>query len=116
MLHRFLQEAVKLLEPIEVVTRHLCGANYPTLNLVHPYMESLKKKFSPRADKNETLDLYLNLIYGDTSRNNPIRPIFKLPKVDRKLVKCLPIISKKIGKFDIAEFYIPPATCQKFDI
>src|SRR5436305_13612823 len=33
-----------------------------------------------------------------TSRNNPIRPIFKLPKVDRKLVKCLPIISKKIGK------------------
>ena len=65
MLHRFLQEAVKLLEPIEVVTRHLCGANYPTLNLVHPYMESLKKKFSPRADKNETLDLYLNLIYGE---------------------------------------------------
>ena len=30
-----------------------------------------------------------------TSRNNPIRLIFKLPKVDRKLVKCLPIISKK---------------------
>ena len=55
-------------------------------------------------------------LYGITSRNNPIRPIFKLPKVDRKLVKYLLIISKKIGKFGIAEFYIPPATCQKFDI
>ena len=70
MLHRFLQEAVKLLEPIEVVTRHLCGANYPTLNLVHPYMESPKKKFSPRADKNETLDLYLNLIYEKGCEEN----------------------------------------------
>src|ERR1044071_1746828 len=38
-----------------------------------------------------------------TSRNNPIRPIFKLPKGGRKLVECLPIISKKIGKFGIAE-------------
>src|SRR2546429_5424782 len=37
------QQAVKLLEPIEIVMRHLCGANYPTLNLVHLYMESLKK-------------------------------------------------------------------------
>ena len=62
---RFLQEVVKLLEPIEIVTRHLCGANYPTLNLVHPYMESLKKKFAPRSDKNETFDSYLNLIYGE---------------------------------------------------
>ena len=51
-----------------------------------------------------------------TSRNNPIRPIFKLPKGGRKLVECLPIIIKKIGKFGIAEFYISPATCQKFDI
>ena len=52
----------------------------------------------------------------NTSRNNPIRPIFKLPKGGRKLVECLPIIIKKIGKFGIAEFYISPATCQKFDI
>jgi len=51
-----------------------------------------------------------------TSRNNPIRPIFKLPKGGRKLVECLPIIIKKIGKIGIAEFYISPATCQKFDI
>ena len=33
-------------------------------------MESLKKKFSPRADKNETLDLYLNLIYGEGCEEN----------------------------------------------
>ena len=52
----------------------------------------------------------------NTSRNNPIRPIFKLPKGGRKLVECLPIIIKKISKFGIAEFYISPATCQKFDI
>ena len=51
-----------------------------------------------------------------TSRNNPIQPIFKLPKGGRKLVECLPIIIKKISKFGIAEFYISPATCQKFDI
>ncbi|RGB42257.1 hypothetical protein C1646_751154 [Rhizophagus diaphanus] len=40
--------------PLDLLTdvkmRHLCGANYPTLNLVHPYMESLKKKFAPRSD------------------------------------------------------------------
>ena len=58
----------------------------------------------------------LHCIYTVTSRNNPIRPIFKLPKGGRKLVECLPIIIKKIGKFGIAEFYISPATCQKFDI
>jgi hypothetical protein len=39
-----------------------------------------------------------------TSRNNPIRPIFKLPKGGRKMVECLTIIIKKIGKFGIAEF------------
>ncbi|CAB4488933.1 unnamed protein product [Rhizophagus irregularis] len=66
----FLQEIVKLLEPIEIVTRHLCGANYPTLNLVHPYMESLKKKFAPRSDKNETVDTYLNLVYGEGYEEN----------------------------------------------
>ena len=63
MLHRFLQEAVKLLEPIEVVTRHLCGANYPTLNLVHPYMESLKKNFRQEQIK-------MNLIYGEGCEEN----------------------------------------------
>ncbi|GBC17178.1 zinc finger BED domain-containing protein 1-like [Rhizophagus irregularis DAOM 181602=DAOM 197198] len=66
----FLQEVVKLLEPIEIVTRHLCGANYPTLNLVHPYMESLKKKFAPRSDKNETVDTYLNFVYGEGYEEN----------------------------------------------
>ncbi|GBC17180.2 zinc finger BED domain-containing protein 1-like [Rhizophagus irregularis DAOM 181602=DAOM 197198] len=66
----FLQEVVKLLEPIEIVTRHLCGANYPILNLVHPYMESLKKKFAPRSDKNETVDTYLNLVYGEGYEEN----------------------------------------------
>ena len=52
--------------------------------------------------------IYLKLGFSgiqilSTSRNNPIQPIFKLPKGGRKLVECLPIISKKIGKFGIAE-------------
>ena len=63
---------MKLLEPIEVVTRYLCSANYLTLNLVHPYMESLKKKFAPRPDKNETIDTYLNFIYGEGNENDEI--------------------------------------------
>ena len=54
---------IKLLGPIEKVTRHLCGAEYPTLNLVHPYMELLKKGFAPR--NNETVNTYINLIYGE---------------------------------------------------
>src|SRR5277367_4786347 len=54
---------VKLLGPIEKVTRRLCGAEYPTLNLVHPYMELLKKGFAPKND--ETVDTYINLIYGE---------------------------------------------------
>lgn len=54
---------VKLLAPIEKVTRHLCGAEYPTLNLVYPYMELLKKGFAPK--NNETVETYINLIYGE---------------------------------------------------
>jgi hypothetical protein len=54
---------VKLLAPIEKVTRHLCGAEYPTLNLVYPYMELLKKGFAPK--NNESVETYINLIYGE---------------------------------------------------
>ncbi|CAG8779364.1 18275_t:CDS:2, partial [Acaulospora morrowiae] len=43
----FLQEIVKLLEPVEIVTKHLCGAK-----------------------KNETVDSYLNLIYEENVEEN----------------------------------------------
>ncbi len=33
-------------------------------------MESLKKKFVPRSDKNEMIDSYLNLIYGEGYEEN----------------------------------------------
>ncbi|CAG8731667.1 11925_t:CDS:1, partial [Cetraspora pellucida] len=59
----FLKDVVNLLELIERVTRRLCGAKYPTINLVYPYMELLKKRFAPKTD--ETVDTYLNLIYGE---------------------------------------------------
>ncbi len=59
---------IKLLEPIEIVTRRLCGAEYPTLNLVYPYMELLKKRFAPK--ENETISTYINLIYGEEYEEN----------------------------------------------
>ncbi|RIB12011.1 hypothetical protein C2G38_2259465 [Gigaspora rosea] len=62
---RFLQDMVNLLEPIERVTRCLCGAKYPTINLVYPYMKLLKKEFAPKMG--ETVDTYLNLIYGENT-------------------------------------------------
>lgn len=55
---------VKLLEPFEIITRRLSGAKYPTLNMVHPYMYMLKRAFAPRIQENETIDSYLELIYG----------------------------------------------------
>jgi hAT family C-terminal dimerisation region len=51
------------MEPFEMVTRRLCGAEYPTLNLVYPCMELLKKRFAPK--ENETVQTYINLIYGE---------------------------------------------------
>ena len=32
--------------------------------MVHPYMCVLKRMFAPRNNKNETLDSYLELVYG----------------------------------------------------
>jgi len=46
----FVQEIVKLLEPFEAMTRRLSGGKYPTLNMVHPYMCTLKRMFAPRAN------------------------------------------------------------------
>lgn len=65
---------IKLLEPFENITRRLSGSSYPTLNLVHPYMCTLKRMFAPK--NNETIDTYLDLIYGprvskDIEDNNP---------------------------------------------
>ncbi|CAG8471974.1 11262_t:CDS:2 [Cetraspora pellucida] len=64
----FLQDVVNLLEPIERVTRRLCGAKYPTINLVYPYMELLKKAFAPKTG--ETVDDYLDLIYGEEAEDD----------------------------------------------
>ena len=55
---------IKLLEPFETITRRLSGATYPTLNIIHPYIYMLKRFFAPEASKNETVDSYLDLIYG----------------------------------------------------
>src|SRR3954467_12384400 len=55
---------VKLLEPFETITRQLSGEKYPILNMVHPYMCMLKRMFAPRNNENETLNSYLELVYG----------------------------------------------------
>ena len=62
-LYRFLQDMIKLLGPIEKVTQHLCDAKYLTLNLVYSYMELLKRGFASK--NNETVETYINLIYGE---------------------------------------------------
>src|SRR4051812_12146456 len=51
------------LEPFETITRKISGAKYPTLSLVVPYMYILKNNFAPN-EENETLETYLNLVYG----------------------------------------------------
>ncbi|CAG8655821.1 9785_t:CDS:2, partial [Scutellospora calospora] len=55
---------IKLLEPFEAITRRLSGATYPTLNMVHPYIYTLKQVFALRIEEGETIDSYLDLIYG----------------------------------------------------
>ncbi len=59
---------VKLLELIEIVIRCLCDAKYLTLNLVYLYIKLLKKRFAPIG--NETVNTYINLIYGEKYEEN----------------------------------------------
>ncbi|CAJ0644662.1 10948_t:CDS:2 [Entrophospora sp. SA101] len=61
---------VNLLSPFEKVTRRFCGAKYVTLSLVNPYMELLKKTFAPKSENGESLDTYLDLIYGPQTEDN----------------------------------------------
>ncbi len=61
---------VKLLEPFETITRRLSGAKYPTLNMVHPYIYMLKRTFAPKIQENETIDSYLDLVYGPLMPEN----------------------------------------------
>ncbi|CAG8600745.1 14208_t:CDS:2, partial [Cetraspora pellucida] len=63
---------IKLLEPFEVITRRLSGATYPTLNMVHPYIYTLKQVFAPRIEEGETIDIYLDLIYGPLVSDNEL--------------------------------------------
>jgi len=53
------------LEPFEIITRKISGATYPTLSLITPYMHILKNNFAPNEERNENLDIYLSLIYGE---------------------------------------------------
>ncbi|CAJ0841847.1 12090_t:CDS:2 [Entrophospora sp. SA101] len=69
-LKRFIQDMVNLLSPFEKVTRRFCGAKYVTLSLVNPYMELLKKTFAPKSENGESLDTYLDLIYGPQTEDN----------------------------------------------
>ncbi|CAJ0645146.1 10195_t:CDS:2, partial [Entrophospora sp. SA101] len=67
---QFIQDMVNLLSPFEKVTRRFCGAKYVTLSLVNPYMELLKKTFAPKSENGESLDTYLDLIYGPQTEDN----------------------------------------------
>ncbi|CAG8799689.1 15644_t:CDS:2, partial [Cetraspora pellucida] len=50
--------------PFETITQQLSGATYLTLNIVYPYIYILKQMFSPRVENDETIDSYLDIIYG----------------------------------------------------
>ncbi|CAG8808221.1 2773_t:CDS:2, partial [Dentiscutata erythropus] len=62
--------------PFEEITRHICGSKYPTLNLVYPYIQTLKNKFAPKSENSESYEAWITLIYGsedsDTSNNSSI--------------------------------------------
>ncbi|CAB4397658.1 unnamed protein product [Rhizophagus irregularis] len=63
----FLQQMIVTLKPFETIIRKISGAKYPTLSLVVPYMYLFKNNFTLNEKKNETLDIYLSLIYGSNS-------------------------------------------------
>lgn len=66
----FLQQMIGLLEPIKCITCKICGATYPTITLINPYIDLLKNFFAPREEAEKTFDTYLDLIYGSESANN----------------------------------------------
>ncbi|CAB4386792.1 unnamed protein product [Rhizophagus irregularis] len=51
------------LESFETIIRKISSTKYPTLSLVIPYIYILKNNFAPN-EENETLEIYLNLVYG----------------------------------------------------
>ncbi|CAG8845654.1 24932_t:CDS:2, partial [Gigaspora margarita] len=66
----FFQQIITLLEPIEHITCKMCGATYPTINLINLYMDLFKNFFASRKEAEETFDTYLDLIYCSESVNN----------------------------------------------
>ncbi|CAG8667137.1 2215_t:CDS:2 [Cetraspora pellucida] len=68
----FVKQMVNILKPFEEITRHICGSKYPILNLVHPYIRTLKNKFAPKTENGELFEAWINLIYGseDLDTNN----------------------------------------------
>ncbi|CAG8606577.1 6738_t:CDS:2 [Dentiscutata erythropus] len=58
---------VKILKPFEEITRHVCSAKYPTINFVYPYVRMLKNKYAPIAEKDKSIESWLDLIYRPSS-------------------------------------------------
>ncbi|CAG8762089.1 23661_t:CDS:2, partial [Dentiscutata erythropus] len=52
------------------VTRYVCGSKYPTLNLVYPYIRTLKSKFAPKSENGESFESWINLIYGPEDQDS----------------------------------------------
>ncbi|CAG8440678.1 700_t:CDS:2 [Scutellospora calospora] len=62
-LRKEIKEIVEVLKPVEEITRHICDAKYPTMNLVYPYIRILKNKYTPVAEKGKLVESWLDLIY-----------------------------------------------------
>ncbi|CAG8763479.1 8475_t:CDS:2 [Dentiscutata erythropus] len=59
-------EIVDILKSFEEITRHFSGSKYPTINLIYPYVHMLKNKYAPVVEKNESVEDWLDLIYGSS--------------------------------------------------
>ncbi|CAG8799366.1 20762_t:CDS:2, partial [Dentiscutata erythropus] len=64
------KEMVEVLKPFEEVTRHICGAKYPTMNLIYSYIRMLKNKYAPVAEKGESVESWLDFIYRSLSEDS----------------------------------------------
>ncbi|CAG8466284.1 2368_t:CDS:2 [Cetraspora pellucida] len=63
-------DVIDLLKPFEEITKLFCGAKYPTINLIYPYVVMLKNKYAPVAENGEYIEDWITLIYGSLSESS----------------------------------------------
>ena len=88
--------------------------NYPCPDCERVFSRRASLRNHARIHSNSIIDRILQEISEEveeevnvyTSRNNPIRPIFELPIVGRKLAEIMTIVTKKISKFEYSRICV----------